>query len=307
MTEPFKYWGREWSSQLAAIKIGRGVKVPRDDWRASVIRDEIAKLPEPSESPVYIATGGGYGSNNGLIDFEKHRGNIAPAIPSIRGMDFRDHKHLEAEKPVIRDAITKYLGENAASNPHALEQTLFTFYSDEVNTKLAKEVVKAAIEGKRSVIYESPAISQDTISRAQLAKENGVKTVLVAGDMALEAAIPLKKEMEPYSVAACFKMFATRFESELAPLFDEIRLYDTDQNPPQLIAEKKSEGQPLDILNPERYAEFLAKKDIDPEQYKSSTATVNSVAHELSLMLKGKGEYGQKGPDIDIKNTPNLP
>lgn len=280
MAIPFQYQGCEWSSHLPAITVGE-TAVPRAQMHSYIIRQAVEDIPDSPGPAAYVATGGGYGSTASLIAFEKAQGHIAATVPPISGSMFRNDSVFEAEKMAVKEHIRQYLGEEAiANNPQAVEQILSAFYSDEVNTKIAKEVVKAAFAAKKSVIHESASIYADTVERARLAKAQGLKTVLIAGDKDVKSAIAALPQVEPANTATSYQKFSARFENELVPLFDEIRLYNTDKPAPFLIAEKTGPGQPLHIIDPQLYAAFIAKKSIDPSSYQSATAGTNTLLAE---------------------------
>jgi hypothetical protein len=262
-------------------------EITRADFHAHVVQATVDTLPAVEGDPVYIATGGGYGSNDPLIAYLKSAGKIDTAIPSIKGADFRNHPSFDAEKA---DVLSEIQAGIQSSRPEAAEQIRSAFYSDEVNTKLAKEVVKAAIAQGKSVIHESASIYPDTIERAQLAKAHGVKTILIAGDREHTGAIAaLKSTIEPKNTATSYKQFSKRFDEELVPLFDEIQLYNTDQNPPLLIAQKKGAGKDLEIYNAELYAQFKARAKLDPDKYATPTAAANVIGDENAREFPGKG------------------
>jgi hypothetical protein len=271
------------SSDIPTIAV-EGKEIARVDFWKQKIETATQALPagKSGEQPSYIATGGGYASNSELVAYEKSSGAIASDIVSIKGDLFRDLPEFAAEKELVRAQIAAFLGEEKLKeNPNAVEQTLSAFYSDEVNTKIAKEAVKASFPAHKSVIYESASIYPDTVERAIAAGQNGLKTVLIAGDKDLDTAIAaLKDKVEPANIATSYQKFSARFESELVPLFDEVRLYNIDGAEPKLIAQKTGKGQPLEILDKELYQKFLDKRSIDPQTRKSATADTNIINDE---------------------------
>lgn len=313
--DPFKYNGQYAnSSEIPTIKIG-DQEISRADFRKGIIDKAIAELPAVPEGkqPVYVATGGGYGSFDKLIEFERGKGTVGPEteIKSLKGALFRNLPEFEAEKKDVRAQIQGYLtSKGVEPTTEAVEQVLSAFYSDEVNTKIAKEVVKASFEAKKSAIYESASIYPDTIERAEAAKKQGIKTALIAGDKDFRKAIEdLKERIEPGNTAISYQKFSARFEKELVPLFDEIRLYNTDQEPPKLIAEKKGSDQKLEILDQALFARFLANGVIDPEQYKSKAADANviNVEHkerDAKAKEAGKDVAPQVPPPAPKKESP---
>jgi hypothetical protein len=283
----------KFSSDFPTITIAgksrEGTEMPRKQFWAKTIQGEIAKIPT-SETPVYIATGGGYGSFDTLIDHLKSTGEIDSAIPSIKGDMYRELSPIKAEAEGIKKARKSVLSdEKLHANPDGVEQAVTGFYSDEVNTKIAKEVVKGAIRAKKSSIHESASIYDDTIERAKLAKEHGLKTVLIAGDKNLDTAIETLKHIEPANTARSYQKFSERFGKELVNLFDEIQLYNTDQSPPVLIAQKKGVGQELEVLNEELYGQFTAKRHLKPDLYASPTVKENPI-HLDWQGKEGKGK-----------------
>jgi len=295
----FQYGGSdvENSSQLSHVNVGQA-RILRDElWRA-IIKEHFEKLPH-SEHPVYIATGGGYGSFNALINQLKAVGEIDPNIPVLKGDDFRNHPAFDTEKEDVKEEIRKHLEAIEASNPADQQQPvtdedvnkiLTAFYSDEVNTKFVKGVtingeisrdvprsllLRAITEGK-SVIHESAFIYPEDVVRPAMAKE-GSKTVLIAGDCDMDGAIARLPHILPKATATSFKRFASRFESELVPAFDQIKLYNSDSEPPKLIAIKRGKGQELEVLEPALYHAFLAKKDVDVEKYASRIDESNVI------------------------------
>lgn len=310
MADVFKLDGQyKSSSEIPTITIG-GKEVSRADFWKQQIDAKVAELPATPEGTqaTYIATGGGYGSNQALVDYERSQGKIGTDVVSMKGDLFRNLQVFDAEKEKVRDQIRQHLGAEALEkNPNAVEQTLSAFYSDEVNTKIAKEVVKAAFPANKSVIYESASLYPDTVERAVAAGMGGLKTVLVAGDKDLDTAIEgLKAKIEPANTATSYKKFSARFEGELVPLFDEVRLYNADGETPVLIAEKKGKGQKLEILDQGLYDKFLAKKDIDPEQYKSPTADSN-VINEDHKKREGEKSGGKAFDPSDMLPSPQTP
>lgn len=283
MTEVFKLHGKyPASSDIPYITIPNEGSIERSAFWQRTIAAEVAKLSDTQglDAPVYIATGGGYGANDTLIEVLKGQGKIVSSIPSIQGEPFRTLPAFEAEKPEIRWQIAQHLGKE--EDDPAVEAVLRSFYSDEVNTKLAKEVVKAAIRQRKPVIHESASIYPDTVERAELAKEHGIKTILIAGDRDHVAAIEAKQgETNKFNTAVSYKRFAARFEEELVPLFDEIQLYKTDTDPPTLIAQKLGANEALEILDQELYAAFINRQHIDPNRYKTpdTLASVISAEH----------------------------
>lgn len=287
MTEVFKYKigndAYKWSSRIPTITID-GKEVMRHEFWEQQIQDMLGTLPTPKEgeTPVYIATGGGYGSYNELIDFEKKKGLIPNHLVSLKGGIFYDLPIFDEEKKLAREQAAKHIGEEGIQrNPQAIAQTVSSFYADETNTRMAKGAVNAAFPRQQSVIHESASIYPDTIERAQLAQQYGITTVLVAGDKDVRTAVEeMKGRVEPFNTATSYQKFAARFETELMPLFDEIRLYNTDGQEPKLIAQKKSKEEKLEILNQQLYAQFINKKYITPETFKSATVDTNVIAEE---------------------------
>jgi hypothetical protein len=291
MFEPFKFNGQYTNSSAIPTITVDGKEIPRVEFWKQQIDKKVAEITANAATgePVYIATGGGYGSYNALVAYEKSKGAIGADIPSIKGDLFRNLPEFEAEKDEVRKQIRAHLGEEKLkANPNAVEQTLSAFYSDEVNTRIGKEVVKAATRAHQSSIYESASIYNDTVERAKLAEDNGVKAVLVAGDRDMASAIAELKHIEPANTATSYKKFADRFKNELVPLFDEVRLYNTDGKEPMLIAQKKGKGEELEILKPELYAKFLAKAVIDPKKFESPTAGDSVILEEHKERDKAK-------------------
>src|SRR5690606_12500552 len=108
----------------------------------------------------------------------------------------------------------------------------------------------------------------------------------------------------PANTATSYQKFAARFESELVPLFDEVRLYNNDGKEPVLIAEKKGKGQALEILDTELYQKFIDKKSIDPAKYRSPTADSNKVLEDHEKKEQEKGGREQGGGAIQPPQTP---
>lgn len=313
MSNAFTYLGAyAHSCQIPFIDIGQA-RVNRDSFWRATIAEHVARIPV-SEQPVFIATGGGYGSFNGLVDTLKRNGSIDPAIPVADGNLFRDSAALEAEKETVRGAIRKHLAQTLKTEPseEQVNQILSPFYSDEVNTKLVKGVltdsgevdkrfpkslVLRCFDEKRSIIHVSASIYPDAEHRAALAHTAGMKTRLVAGTKPLATAL---KELEgsqltPFMIASSYQRFSEQFQDFLAAKFDEIELYDTGRNPPVLIAEKKGAGQELIVHDKERYDAFLQDRNIDTSSY---TTEIDN-AHVLSQGHIGK-DYGVVGP-VDEK------
>jgi hypothetical protein len=255
-------------------------EISRQVFWNTVIQSACAMVPDASGTPVYIATGGGYGSFETLIEWEKEAGHIDRIIPSIGGNMFRSLPAILIEMDQVRGEIAKQL--NLQNDPVEVERILSAFYSDEVNTCIAKEVVLSLFKQGKSCIHESASLYPDTITRARAAHEQGMKTVLVAGDRDIESALRARNAtVEPANTVRSYQVFAERFERELVPLFHEIRLYNTDDPAaPKLIAQKRSADQELIIVDRSLYERFLANGQLDPDSYKSRMAEAANVIHK---------------------------
>jgi hypothetical protein len=287
---PFKYFGNAQSSQQPYINVGQ-VRLARNDVHTAIVNERLANV-SPTENPVYIATGGGYGANDHLIEMLKKNGDINKNIPSIKGADFRNHPFITEENETVRQSIRQFLNPEAPEtvDPKAVEQILSSYFSDECNTKIAKEVVKGFFKKGASVIHESASIYPDTIERVNLAREKGLKTVLIAGTRDVEKAIEEKSEsIEKFNTAKSYQAFAARFESELVGRFDEIKLYNTDGPEPILIAEKTGPDQSLQIIDQELYAAFKKQAEINPLDYGQPKSAVGA---EHAQVAAGKAQYG---------------
>lgn len=302
----FKYQGAEFSSQLPNISMtiaagtpgARSFSTPRGQFHTALINQKIselypenASLPNP---PVYIATGGGYGSYETLIDVAKQQGVIDPHIPLIAGCCFQDRKELLNERALVAQAVRQHLNPQSPESvtKEEVEHILSSFYSDEVNTKLAKAAILRCFNEGKSVIHRSASIYPDTIERAQAAKAKGFKTVLIAGTQDVEHALKTSNHsVEPFNTVTSYQKFAERFERELLPLFDEVKLYDTINTPPVLLMEKRAakpgelSGETI-IHRPLDYMYFLAQKSLNPKDYASPHAEKNAIA-----MQHATGKY----------------
>lgn len=280
MSEGFLFQGAyRHSSDIPHIVTG-GQSVSRPEFWQTVIDSEAAKLPAGGGKLLHVETGGGYGAFDGLIDHEKSRGLIPVRIPVIRGDMFRDLGAFREEKEAVRTAITdemrrRFSEDYPVDHPEAVNQVLRAFYSHEINTHIAKEIVKAALKQHKSCAYESAGLYEDIVERARLAKERGMKTVLVAGDKDHTEELT-RADIQSANMVQSYKKFAGRFETELAEVFDEVRLYANDEKTPRLIAEKREGGQ-LEVLDKRRYAEFAAKQFLDPATYERGAISMDAV------------------------------
>jgi hypothetical protein len=93
----------------------------------------------------------------------------------------------------------------------------------------------------------------------------------------------------PFNTASLFKNFSKVFQDEYIGLFDEVLLYNTDNNPSELITHKASADQELEILNSEIYTRFIAKRHFNPKALRALTLEDNVIATEHIQRGHGKG------------------
>lgn len=288
---------RELASSVGMPIVDDAKEIERKQMWQMLIKQTVDALPAQKEGDplIYVATGGGYGANEMLLAAEQKSGRLPERLTAIEGHNYRNLPIFDAEKERVREAIREFLGEEAIKkNPNAVEQTLSAFYSDEVNTQITKSAVIEAF-GEKSVAHKSASLYEDTITRAKAAQDAGMTTVLVAGNRDFEKMIKDQGDkIEPYNTARSYHTFATRFKDELVPLFDQIRLYDSDSEPPKLIAEKKGKGQELEIKDPVLYAKFVANQTMDPLDYASPTVRANVIAEEAQKLEEAKKAEQQK-------------
>lgn len=266
-----------------------------------VIKQELSQIPESGgEKPVYIATGGGYSSFDGLLDYFKqhHPQNVKlpNSIPAISGEKFYNLPELSEEKEAVKKAIIEFLikkeHREVLPDDAKAQAMLRSFYSHEFNTTLSKEIVMEAIKEHKSVAHVSASIYNDTELRASLADTYGVSSILVAGDNNLDTAIRAQSEKTTsLDTAVSHKKFSERFQNDWINKFDQIYLYNTDEKEPILIAQKTGRDNKLEILDAEKYNAFIAKKDLDTEKYRDGVQTVVGLGHEGIGPAVDKPEY----------------
>ncbi len=264
------------SNEIPTIEYG-GKVISRGEFQRRMIEETVAGLPVPEGSPVYVATGGGYGSFDKLLKHEQESGRIPAEVFSIKGDNYRNHPAFKAEEAAVRAQIAEHLGEGATKQD--IDRVYSAFYSNEVNTLIGKKAVVAALEAGKSVAYESASMKGDTEERAAIAKKYGAKTVLEIGDRDVAAAIAALPHIEPLNTAASYKNFAGRVPA-LSQAFDEVRIYNVDGEEPVLIAQK-IDNQIVPVQGQEaRYMKFLANANIQPEEVASRYAVANVIADE---------------------------
>ena len=287
----YKYLGKyEFSSKIPTITIGN-IDVPRPVFWNRQINETIEPfasletLDGVKHYPLYIATGGGYGSNSDLI--QRHIANSSipeiTNIPSIKGADFLNAPGIATERELVRADIRRFLEAKEGAElvtEAAVNRILSSFYSDELNTKLAKGAVLACIDHGISVIHESASIYPDTVERAKYAKSKGFETVLISGERDVDACVnELKDKIEPSNIAKSHQLFSARFEAELLPNFDKIQIIDTNNPDKHTLIAAKTDFE-FTVHDEEAYARFLGKGTIDPQAYASPHAQANAIAQQ---------------------------
>lgn len=335
----FKLNGQEYQ-QSSDLPTMYGSEEKRGDFQKRIVGamvEEMKKRPAHEGDPVYVATGGGYGSFDLLIAQEKEAGTLDKNLPSIKGDLFRDlaeftrakdSKATEeeaakftryapepgSEAAELRRQIEEHLKAHGAPiTKDAIDQIQSSFYNNEVNTLIGKEVVKAASAAGQSSAYESASLYKDTMERAEQAAQAEVKVtpVLIVGMRDIDKVVVKDAEgnnivadkniahIEPRNIATSHKNFAKRFDGEQVgdeqlpswkDTFKEIRIYDTNNLEKPVLLMVKTKGGTLEpvgrddeekAMNKAKFEALLAKdKALDPEQYASKAASANNDVSE---------------------------
>lgn len=285
------------SSDIPTIVVG-GKEIPRGEFRRQIIDAHVAQLPAMSGQQVYIATGGGYGSNEKLVGWQKEQGTLANNFPFIAGEPFRTNPAFLAEKSAIEAQIR---AQNPTMSDADVVRTYRAFMSDEVNTQIGKEIVNAGITAGKAVGYESASLYPDTLERVRAAKAAGMTTHLIAGDMDFREALNNPRTNQ-FNTVTSYQRFSARWDKELVPVFDKIELYNTDGvkdgKPPVLIAEKKGTGKPLVVYDQTLYAQFKAKACLDPNQFRTA-----ATAADITAQNHINGLFTNPGAAVDANGV----
>lgn len=308
---------RKLAEEVGMSEVVEGkTEIPRQQMWDMFIQQELNGLPKPKEGEplIYVATGGGYGANEMLLAAEQESGRLPANLVAIEGHKFRNHPVFAEEYARVREQIREQTPEEVLkANPNHVEQILSSFYSDEVNTQITKEAVKAAF-GQHSVAHKSSSIYDDTGERAELAQQKHMTTVLIAGNRSRETMSNGQEKVAEYLVKRSYHEFTQRLTGEkpyppdeekmqdgkkMQELFDQIRLYDTTGETPILIAEKTGPGRELEIKNPMLYAQFVANLSMSQQEL-SPSEEANITAKEAAAIdekEKAKRQQQQGAPE----------